>query len=410
MVHYENSESPYIPPTSLRLTLHNLFENESRFQMGDLDDAAEALEAVLENLHSVVNTEDGEENCISHIVFGIDLMKQVTCSFCHSTSEPETSRHFIEYVYVSTLREKHAQNPKAAFETLLRASGQEIKSCPQDEGACKDKKSLVSRYLLNLPEVFALGLVWPTTNPTPQEIMSLLTLIRSVIDIRNIFTTVQKEPAPYRFRGMICFYGKHYDAYFYSDFRRQWLVFDDATVKCVGDQWEHVLARCKLGHFHPSVIFYERIPGTYKPAKPVFTKPKPKTKPSYSSMDLLTPHDSPTNTMEPATDKVLEPLRQHSVPDLLSSPNPETMVPHSPTPSPLLSPTPIQQQRQHEPHQFPAQQVQQHHPPPPPQEVHYPYPPTITNRRFIIGGIPSGYKLVYTAPNLQSNYSSFNGH
>ena len=36
MVHYENSDAPYIPPTSLRQTLHNLFENESRFQMGDL--------------------------------------------------------------------------------------------------------------------------------------------------------------------------------------------------------------------------------------------------------------------------------------------------------------------------------------------------------------------------------------
>lgn len=236
------------------------------------------------------------------------------------------------------------KDPKAAFETLLRASGQEIKSCPQDEGICKDKKSLVSRYLLNLPEVFAIGLVWPSTNPTPQEIMSLLVLIRNIIDIRNVFTTVQTQAAPYRFRGMICFYGKHYDAYFYSDFRKQWLVFDDATVKCVGDQWEHVLARCQLGHFHPSVLFYERVPGTYKPAKPVFTVPKPKPKPkpkSYSSIDLLS---SNSHNDEPAA-AIIEPLRpsspsfsnlslRDSASDLLSSPNPHS---HHMEPSPPLS-------------------------------------------------------------------------
>jgi ubiquitin C-terminal hydrolase len=34
-------------------------------------------------------------------------------------------------------------------------------------------------------------------------------------------------------RGMICYYGKHYDAYYYCSNRHQWLVFDDATVKSV---------------------------------------------------------------------------------------------------------------------------------------------------------------------------------
>lgn len=40
-------------------------------------------------------------------------MKQVTCSYCHATSEPETSRHFIEYVYVSTLRYKKEKKKRS---------------------------------------------------------------------------------------------------------------------------------------------------------------------------------------------------------------------------------------------------------------------------------------------------------
>jgi hypothetical protein len=35
----------------------------------------------------------------------------------------------------------------------------------------------------------------------------------------------------YRLKGMICYYGLHYDCYFYSPQRKQWLVFDDRVVK-----------------------------------------------------------------------------------------------------------------------------------------------------------------------------------
>ena len=162
---------------------------------------------------------------------------------------------------------------------LVKASGTEFKSCPQEREACKGKKSLVTRYLLNMPEVFAIGLVWATTSPTPEEIMETLLLIKPEIDIKNVFNVSSKTPTPYRFRGMICFYGKHYATYFYSVARAQWLVYDDATVKPVGYDWNDVLHRCKLGHFHPSVLFYERVPGTYVPAKPEF-KPVPASKPN----------------------------------------------------------------------------------------------------------------------------------
>jgi len=122
---------------------------------------------------------------------------------------------------------------------------------------------------------------------------------------------------------MICYYGKHYDCYFYSAERGQWLVFDDRIVKkvrnsednntlrrisqgmvlrkiltqsskhpwssgkisachagdpgsipggciffslnfplCgpqVGASWEQLTERCRSGRYHPSILFYERV-------------------------------------------------------------------------------------------------------------------------------------------------------
>lgn len=34
----------------------------------------------------------------------------------------------------------------------------------------------------------------------------------------------------FRLRGMICFYGNHYDAYFFNEDIEKWIVFDDALV------------------------------------------------------------------------------------------------------------------------------------------------------------------------------------
>ena len=266
--------------------------------------------------------------------------------------------------------------------------------------------------------------------------MNLLLLIRNVIDIRNIFTTVQKDPAPYKFRGMICFYGKHYDAYFYSDFRKQWLVFDDATVKCIGDTWEHVLERCKLGHFHPSVLFYERVPGTYKPAKPVFTsKPKPV---SYSSVDLLTGTPSEpiqSNSFDSRIHQVVQPQPIYPVqsnsrpssPVITQYDNIPSVHP-SPLPVDLLSgfdnlnipqPMPIYNSNESQFNQFHNGNISPVVPeayssntipypsrsPSPAPVVRQPLQiPPVKTRRFILGGVPDGYQIIYVPPKNKYQY------
>ena len=67
---------------------------------------------MLEQLHTehkskcVVSSESigssvGYSKCISHSVFGMSLMKQITCNTCSSTSEPTTHFDYMQTIYAS---------------------------------------------------------------------------------------------------------------------------------------------------------------------------------------------------------------------------------------------------------------------------------------------------------------------
>ncbi len=54
-------------------------------------------------------------------------------------------------------------------------------------------------------------------------------------------------------------------------------MFDDATVKEVGPSFDDVINKCWLGHFQPSILFYEgaAIEEKKKPAAESAQKPSP---------------------------------------------------------------------------------------------------------------------------------------
>ena len=125
----------------------------------------------------------------------------------------------------------------------------------------------------------------------------MLSLLQSEISLKHLFTLGdpdRQKNKKYRFRGMICYYGKHYNAYFFSETSRQWVVFDDTTVKYVGS-WSDVLQKTKLGHFHPSVLFYELIPSN----EPIIEKPNP---PSPKVVSVQKP-ESPPSYIHPVKTK-----------------------------------------------------------------------------------------------------------
>jgi len=260
--YYSDPDTSLIPPKLLRQTLNNIFKEQNRFQIGAIDDAAEALEAVLNCLHDNTREEDGEASCVAHGIFGIDTLSILQCSNCKEQSEPAPNLHFLEYTYADHLRAQHKQSPDWSFEKLIQATNQEYKGCPKDDdkNPCKNVVNQVNRHLLNVPSVLAFGLVWSSSSPSLNDIMDTLEIIQQEVKLKDLFNVSEENQckASYRFRGMICYYGKHYNAYFFNETISQWIVFDDATVKEVGATWDHVLRRCRLGHFHPSVLFYEK--------------------------------------------------------------------------------------------------------------------------------------------------------
>jgi ubiquitin C-terminal hydrolase len=62
--------------------------------------------------------------------------------------------------------------------------------------------------------------------------------------------------AHYSLRSVICYFGHHYQAFVLSEELQQWLLFDDAVIKVVGD-WQQVKTAMINNRLQPSLLFYE---------------------------------------------------------------------------------------------------------------------------------------------------------
>jgi hypothetical protein len=82
-VHFQFGEEDTVPPQVLRRALAALYDNEKRFQVGSLDDAAEAFDAVLQAIHnSVEGITKGEDRpcqpvCAAHKTFALSIIEHV---------------------------------------------------------------------------------------------------------------------------------------------------------------------------------------------------------------------------------------------------------------------------------------------------------------------------------------------
>jgi hypothetical protein len=74
---------------------------------------------------------------------------------------------------------------------------------------------------LPLPEIYTVNLVWNGA-PSPSEILRLMIAIPEKTDLAEIYDLPSSKGSDYAFRGMICFQGAHYIAYF----RRILIKFD----------------------------------------------------------------------------------------------------------------------------------------------------------------------------------------
>eukprot|EP00211_Chloroparvula_japonica_P005454 CAMPEP_0119135384 /NCGR_PEP_ID=MMETSP1310-20130426/19171_1 /TAXON_ID=464262 /ORGANISM="Genus nov. species nov., Strain RCC2339" /LENGTH=361 /DNA_ID=CAMNT_0007126261 /DNA_START=293 /DNA_END=1374 /DNA_ORIENTATION=- len=255
---------------------------QNAFKGGTVDDAAEALEAILTCLDAELRPPSHEkaegkvrtQPTFTQTVFEFSVLEYVKCDSCHVMSPPILVNFYTYYTYATALAAAKSHSPQLSFGALLHSVSEgDYRSCP-NEDTC-ERKLPINKYLCSLPAVMIVGMVWESARSSPSEILSVLDIIEFEINLRDVFPAFPHDQTRYRLRGMVCYYGMHYDAYFIHPTRRQWWVFNDEMVRRMGDSWLSVKEKCLRGRCQPSVLFYERVTEAVPIPPPPFAQRRP---------------------------------------------------------------------------------------------------------------------------------------
>ncbi|KAL7856749.1 hypothetical protein SRHO_G00156480 [Serrasalmus rhombeus] len=270
---FQFSNEKVLPSDALRSALAKTFQDEQRFQLGIMDDAAECFENLLMRIHFHISDETKEDictakHCIPHQKFAMTLFEQCVCNSCGATSDPLPFIQMVHYISTTSLcnqavrmlecREK--PTPDMFGELLRNASTMgDLRNCPSNCG----EMLRIRRVLMNSPEIISIGLVWDSDHSDLAEdvIHSLGTCLR-LGDLFYRVTDDRAKQSELYLVGMVCYYGKHYSTFFFQTKIRKWMYFDDAHVKEIGPKWKDVVSRCIKGHYQPLLLLYADPRGT----------------------------------------------------------------------------------------------------------------------------------------------------
>uniref|UniRef100_A0A6Q2Z5F1 USP domain-containing protein n=1 Tax=Esox lucius TaxID=8010 RepID=A0A6Q2Z5F1_ESOLU len=270
---FQYSSEKVLPSDALRSALAKTFQDEQRFQLGIMDDAAECFENILMRIHFHISDETKEDictakHCIPHQKFAMTLFEQCVCSSCGASSDPLPFIQMVHYISTTSLCNqavrmlecKDKPTPDMFGELLRNASTMgDLRNCPSNCG----EKLRIRRVLMNSPEIITIGLVWDSDHSDLAEdvIHSLGTCLR-LGDLFYRVTDDKAKGAELYLVGMVCYYGKHYSTFFFQTKIRKWMYFDDAHVKEIGPKWKDVVSRCIKGHYQPLLLLYADPRGT----------------------------------------------------------------------------------------------------------------------------------------------------
>ncbi|XP_023264340.1 inactive ubiquitin carboxyl-terminal hydrolase 54-like isoform X1 [Seriola lalandi dorsalis] len=277
---FQYSSEKVLPSDALRSALAKTFQDEQRFQLGIMDDAAECFENILMRIHFHISDETTEDictarHCIPHQKFAMTLFEQCVCSSCGASSDPLPFIQMVHYISttslcnqaVKMLESREKATPGMFGELLRNASMGDLRNCPSQCG----QQLRMARVLLNSPEIITIGLVWDSDHSDLAE--DVIHTLGTCLRLGDLFYKVTEEKARQSelyLVGMVCYYGKHYSTFFFQTKIRRWMYFDDAHVKEIGPKWKDVVFRCIKGHYQPLLLLYADPRGT-----PVSTQDPP---------------------------------------------------------------------------------------------------------------------------------------
>ncbi|MBN3283006.1 UBP54 hydrolase, partial [Polyodon spathula] len=232
---FQFSSEKVLPSDALRSALAKTFQDEQRFQLGIMDDAAECFENILMRIHFHVSDETKEDictakHCIPHQKFAMTLFEQCVCNSCGATSDPLPFIQMVHYISTTSLCNQAIQmlegreklTPDMYGELLRNASTMgDLRNCPSKCG----EKLRIRRVLMNSPEIITIGLVWDSDHSDLAEdvIHSLGTCLR--LGDKSLIAS---------------------------------LLFSLQ----IGPKWKDVVSRCIKGHYQPLLLLYADPRGT----------------------------------------------------------------------------------------------------------------------------------------------------
>nr|XP_054516198.1 inactive ubiquitin carboxyl-terminal hydrolase 54 isoform X17 [Pan troglodytes] len=292
---FQCSSEKVLPSDTLRSALAKTFQDEQRFQLGIMDDAAECFENLLMRIHFHIADETKEDictaqHCISHQKFAMTLFEQCVCTSCGATSDPLPFIQMVHYIsttslWLSTgqqsgrrsgdsmsfgsgdsnqaicmLERREKPSPSMFGELLQNASTMgDLRNCPSNCG----ERIRIRRVLMNAPQIITIGLVWDSDHSDLAE--DVIHSLGTCLKLGDLFFRVTDDRAKQSelyLVGMICYYGKHYSTFFFQTKIRKWMYFDDAHVKEIGPKWKDVVTKCIKGHYQPLLLLYADPQGT----------------------------------------------------------------------------------------------------------------------------------------------------
>ncbi|XP_069741715.1 ubiquitin carboxyl-terminal hydrolase 54-like isoform X2 [Narcine bancroftii] len=272
-IQFQYSKEKVLPSDALRSALAKTFQDEQRFQMGIMDDAAECFENILMRIHFHIADETKEDictakHCIPHQKFAMTLFEQCVCTSCGATSDPLPFIQMVNYISTTALcnqairmmERREKPTPDMFGELLQNASTMgDMRNCPSNCG----EKIRIRKVLMNSPEIITIGLVWDSDHSDLAE--DVIHSLGTCLKLGDLFYRVTDDKAKHTelyLVGMVCYYGKHYSTFFLQTKIRKWMYFDDAHVKEIGPKWKDVVTRCIKSHYQPLLLLYADPRGT----------------------------------------------------------------------------------------------------------------------------------------------------
>ncbi|ETW02651.1 hypothetical protein H310_06110 [Aphanomyces invadans] len=293
MMAYEDPSSGSLHPKELRQGLSLLYKTDKLFAEGSMADAEETLLTILNLMHQqsdMIELTEAERatlkrtrtitsksvegyvekplavfdpNSIPHIVFSHQIYDRHVCQNCRHSSPWELCSNLVFSTYATAALSLRQSNMESMLKHLPDAINGDLGTC-HDE-ACNGKLA-TERVIHRFPPVFAMSLLWSSNSPPKEDIQTLLSTISDTLDLSEAFSVDGEAAkmaqvlhgirAQYRFKGFVCYYGKHYFAFFFSTAHQLWLLFDDNKVTDIG-KWTDVVEHCVKGRYQPVLLFYE---------------------------------------------------------------------------------------------------------------------------------------------------------